>query len=142
MDNSQPPSQNIPQSTDSSNTANPEEVHTGTANSQQVANQHPKQHTGVSEDTKTLVTVLLLIFAFPIGVVVMFFWPKWRMWVKLLISLPLTLLLLAVLLGILLVAANPADQIENAECVSQCTTGDQSEEYCIQYCAEMTSIDE
>ena len=40
-----------------------------------------------NDSTPTIVTVLLLIFVFPIGVIVMWFWPKWKVWVKLLITL-------------------------------------------------------
>jgi protein-S-isoprenylcysteine O-methyltransferase Ste14 len=42
----------------------------------------------ISEDTKTLITVLLLVFAYPVGLVMMFVWTKWPGWVKVLIVLP------------------------------------------------------
>lgn len=51
---------------------------------------------GLSEDTKTIITVLLLVFAFPIGVILMWFWMKWPVWVKVLISLLLIIPLLFV----------------------------------------------
>lgn len=41
---------------------------------------------GTSDDTKTIVTVLLLIFFFPVGFIMMWVWTHWPTWVKLLIS--------------------------------------------------------
>jgi hypothetical protein len=42
----------------------------------------------LSYDTKTLITVLLLVTIYPIGVVMMFIWMKWNKWIKFLIVLP------------------------------------------------------
>lgn len=42
----------------------------------------------MSQDTKTIVTVLLLAFAYPIGLIMMFVWTKWPVWVKTLVVLP------------------------------------------------------
>lgn len=73
------------------------------------------QNQGTSEDTKTIVTVLLLVFLYPIGVIVMFFWPRWPVWVKVLLSLPILLIpFLAVFLSVILVAINPAKQFSQA----------------------------
>ncbi|MBI4058336.1 hypothetical protein HY408_01075 [Candidatus Gottesmanbacteria bacterium] len=44
------------------------------------------QKDGMSEDAKTIITVILLIFFSPIGVILMFVWTKWPMWAKLLIT--------------------------------------------------------
>lgn len=98
-------------------------------------NQPPSQPQpqGMSEDTKTLITILLLIFVFPIGLIVMWILPKWPLWVKLLVSLPITLLIGAILVGILLVAVNPSEQIRKAECAAQCQeTG--GGDACVQSC--------
>lgn len=57
-----------------------------------------------SADTKTIVTVLLLIFFFPIGLILMWFWTKWPTWVKVVVSLPIVLGAIAVLSAVLLVA--------------------------------------
>ncbi|MBI4058293.1 hypothetical protein HY408_00850 [Candidatus Gottesmanbacteria bacterium] len=49
---------------------------------------------GLSEDTKTLIVALTLLLVWPLGLVFMFMWMKWPMWVKLLISGILLLLVL------------------------------------------------
>lgn len=41
----------------------------------------------MSEDTKSIITVLLLLFAFPIGVILMWVWSKWALWLRLVITL-------------------------------------------------------
>lgn len=46
---------------------------------------------GPSEDTKMIVTVLLLLFAMPVGVIVMWFWTDWPQWAKIVITLLLLL---------------------------------------------------
>lgn len=45
-----------------------------------------KNSSGMSEDTKTIITVLLLLFAFPIGVVMTWVWMRWPTWVKVLLT--------------------------------------------------------
>ena len=50
---------------------------------------------GASNDTRTLVTVLLLIFVYPIGVILAWFWSKWKAWIKILVTLPFVLVSLA-----------------------------------------------
>ncbi len=55
------------------------------------------KNNGLSEDAKTLITVLLLLFAYPAGLIMMFIWMKWPTWVKLLIAFPVTLLLIIVI---------------------------------------------
>lgn len=68
-----------------------------------------------SHDTKTIITVLLLVFLSPIGLIVMWFWSKWKLWVKILISLPVVLFLFFIILvPVVLVAINPAKQLSQA----------------------------
>lgn len=70
---------------------------------------------GMSYDTKVIVTVLLLIFVFPIGLITMWMWMKWPTWVKVILSLVLVLpVLLAILLAIALIAINPKEQFSKA----------------------------
>lgn len=66
---------------------------------------------GASQSTRTLVTVLLLLFLTPIGFFVMWFWSKWAMWVKLLITglLVFWFILVFVFVAIFLVALNPGE---------------------------------
>lgn len=53
---------------------------------------------GLSDDAKTIIVVLLLVFAFPVGLILMWLWTEWPKWVKWLLSLilitPLVLMLL------------------------------------------------
>ena len=49
----------------------------------------------MSQDTKTIITALLLAFAYPVGIIMMFVWTKWPGWVKTLVVLPLVLAILA-----------------------------------------------
>ncbi|NMC36207.1 hypothetical protein GYA49_04130 [Candidatus Beckwithbacteria bacterium] len=81
-----------------------------------------QKDSGVSEDMKTLVTILLLIFVFPIGFIVMWAWPRWKTWVKLLVSLPTILIFLFALFIFLAVVAAPSTQIKRAECTKNCAT--------------------
>lgn len=97
----------------------------------------PVSH-GTSEDTKTLVTVLLLIFAFPIGAIVMLFWPKWKWWVKLLVLLPgivISFFVAVFMLGAL-VAVNPNAAIKRAECMTQCSENNDSAT-CVKMCSDV-----
>lgn len=59
-----------------------------------------------NEDNKTIITVIILLFAYPIGLVLMWFWTKWPKWAKVLISLPFFLAILGILAVVLLSATN------------------------------------
>ncbi len=75
----------------------------------------PAQPHGMSEDSKTLVTVLLLFLLYPVGLVLMWVWTKWKLWVKIILTLPLPLMFLMIpLLTVALVAINPVGQIAKA----------------------------
>ncbi|PJE63317.1 hypothetical protein COU88_00160 [Candidatus Roizmanbacteria bacterium CG10_big_fil_rev_8_21_14_0_10_39_6] len=91
-----------------------------------------KKQDGVSYDTKTIITVLALIFVYPIGIVLMFVWMKWKMWVKLLIALPVTLILFGVFAVALLSALNPRESFNKGKCVREC--GSNSATVCINAC--------
>lgn len=55
--------------------------------------------TSVSESLKGIITLFLLVVAFPVGVLLMWKWVKWNIFVKIALTfLPLTILLL-ILLG-------------------------------------------
>lgn len=60
----------------------------------------PKKSSALS----TVVTILLLIFVFPIGVIVMWMWPKWPKSIKILLTV---LLALGILGAFILKAMNP-----------------------------------
>jgi hypothetical protein len=57
----------------------------------------------MSEDTKTIITVLTLISIPPVGVVLMWIWNKWQTWVKVVVTgctcLPFILIFIAYMLG-------------------------------------------
>lgn len=98
----------------------------------EASQQVPVKQGGTSEETKTIVTVLLIIFMYPVGAIVALFWPKWRWWVKLLVNIPMVFVILTILATIALVAINPADQMKKAQFISECTKTYTQEE-----CAQM-----
>ncbi|HOD01460.1 MAG TPA: zinc ribbon domain-containing protein [bacterium] len=65
-----------------------------------------------NDSTPTIVTVLLLIFVFPIGVIVMWFWPKWKVWVKLLITLIAIIPIFFIVLPMFLLAGDSKENIQ------------------------------
>lgn len=99
--------------------------------------------TGLSEQNKTIITVLALIFIFPVGAILMFVWMKWPMWLKVLLLLPGIVWMLAflgIVAGILLVAINPAAQMEKAEQVYLQET-QASLERCLNACNQLDADD-
>lgn len=66
---------------------------------------------GLSEDAKTIIVVLLLVFAFPVGLILMWIWTAWPKWTKwLLTSILIIPLILIILFGYLVVrVANDYD---------------------------------
>lgn len=57
----------------------------------------------LSYDTKNIITVILLVGAFPIGLLVMWRWKLWSKELRMLITLPV-IILTAVLISLLMVA--------------------------------------
>lgn len=57
---------------------------------------------GTSNETKSIVTVLLLIFIYPIGVILAWFWTRWPVWVKIVVGLPVVIIIVAVIWSIVL----------------------------------------
>ncbi len=76
-----------------------------------------QQSSGMSEDTKAIITILLLIFVFPVGIVMMWVWMKWPVWVKILITfvaiIPLFIIVGAIS-AIVLVSINPLERTREA----------------------------
>ncbi len=73
---------------------------------------------GMSSDTKTLVTVLLLVFAFPAGFVLMWIWTAWPKWVKFLVTgifAFFVLIWFLIFAAAIFVSVNPQAQLERAE---------------------------
>lgn len=86
-------------------------------------------NSGLSNDAKTIITILLLIFAFPIGLIYMWVGSSWKVWVKLLITVPIVLFTLMAFLTV-----NPSLQVKKASCVKSCQNFKQIE---VQYTACM-----
>lgn len=55
----------------------------------------------MSEDTRTIVAILLLLFAYPVGFIFMLGWTNWSKGVKWLVSIPLIISILAFIIFIL-----------------------------------------
>lgn len=94
----------------------------------------------------TIVTILLLIFFNLIGVIVMWFWPKWETWVKVLVTVLsifysiLVFGIFSILATVVLIAINPQAQMEKAQCVANCSemyTADSNElQQCKAFCVD------
>ena len=70
-------------------------------------------HQEMSHDTKTIITVLLLIFVYPVGLIIMWMWMhNWPKWVRTLISLPVLLIVLGIIAAIVLAVMNPYAKIQ------------------------------
>lgn len=82
------------------------------------------EHHGVSEDTRTIVTVLALFLFYPVGLIVMWVWPRWPKWVKFLISLPLILVVLGIAFVIFVAAKDPTDQLKKGADINRQNTAD------------------
>lgn len=68
--------------------------------------------------TRTIVTVLVLLFAYPIGVLLMWFWTKWPKWVKILVTFPIILLAIAIIgiiLALFVATIDPTKQLGKAQ---------------------------
>lgn len=74
--------------------------------------------------TRTIVTVLILLFAYPIGILLMWSWTKWPKWVKFLITLPIILAIVGLALAFFVATKDPfknlsAAQDRNQELITQ-----------------------
>lgn len=46
----------------------------------------------LSYETRTLITIILLLFIYPVGLILMWWWMKnWPLWLKIIITIPLVL---------------------------------------------------
>lgn len=67
-------------------------------NSTQFQSQQPTNH-----DTRFIIVILLLIFFYPIGLILMWMWMRWQNWVKVLLSLPVIITVLVILGSIIMI---------------------------------------
>lgn len=95
---------------------------------------------GASKETRTIVTVLLLIFFPLIGLIVMWMWTFWPKWVKALLSalFALWLIMVFVFVAAIIATVDPQAQIEKAEkvkCVNACVYNEGKERsVCLEQC--------
>lgn len=97
-----------------------------------------QQSQPMSEDTKAIITVLLLLFFPPIGFILMWFWTNWPKWVKALVSAPLILFMLAIFATLMLIIINPVGQVKKAQelqCKQECIDNPESAA-CIDQCLQ------
>ncbi len=69
-----------------------------------------------TDTTKNIIVILLVLFLFPVGLILMWFWTSWKTWVKVLVTvIPFILIVpLSILMAIVLVAINPNRQFAQA----------------------------
>lgn len=72
--------------------------------------------------TKTIVTVLVLLFAYPVGLILMWFWAKWPKWVKFLVTLPIILAILGIIAASLIASIDPFKQLGKAQDINSTNT--------------------
>ncbi len=98
-----------------------------------------------TKKSTTIITILLLIFLFPIGLIVMYAATNWKTGLKIIITIlgPIFLILGSILFTSFFVALNPQAQIQKAKCTKVCTEqySKTSTEYqnCLLTCANPTS---
>lgn len=96
----------------------------------------PEQQS-MSEDTRTIIAVLALLFAYPVGVIIMWFMTKWPKRFKFLITVPLILILMIIPLIVFVSFNSTIEKSKIAEkkayCLSQCG-GNLKNEACINAC--------
>lgn len=89
-----------------------------------------------NNSTSSVVTILLLFFFYPIGLVTMWLWPKWKIWLK--VTLTIVPIILITIIVLLLPFINPLIERRLAplsECVNSCKTSDINDS-CIRTCLE------
>lgn len=73
---------------------------------------------------KTILVILMLLFFFPLGVLLMFLWMKWPLWVKLVLSvgiMGLMLILIPILAAVIVIAINPLELTRRGRDVARLT---------------------
>ncbi|MBI5614138.1 hypothetical protein HY947_04400 [Candidatus Gottesmanbacteria bacterium] len=75
---------------------------------------------GTDNKTKSIITIIFLFIAFPIGFILMWFWTRWSIWIKVFVTIITIIPLLSALAIGLLVTINPREQMYKGKCKSQC----------------------
>ena len=82
-------------------------------------------------------TVFLLLLFYPLGIVVMWFWPKWKLWVKLALTV-LPIVLGIIYFSVIAVFVDPTldDKLRPLNnCISACSTSKEND-LCVRGCQE------
>lgn len=85
-----------------------------------------RKNKGTSQDTRTLITVLLLLFAFPVGLITMWLWSRWSTGIQFLITSVTVLFLvgcfvLGFIIGSREAAPKNADTLFNNALINSCS---------------------
>ncbi len=81
-----------------------------------------KKNQELNNDTKTILTVVLLFLFYPAGLVLMYKWMDWPKWLKILVTVPVLFFFLwifGILATVMLVAINPQAQIDKGRMYQQ-----------------------
>ena len=65
-------------------------------------------------NTITIITVLVLLFAYPIGIILMWVAAKWPKWIKFLVTLPIFLVILGIVLAFYIASADSTGNLKVA----------------------------
>lgn len=84
---------------------------------------------------RSIITVLLLIIFYPLGFLALWFWSRWPLWLKFILSIPMTIILILLVCIIALFAFNPSMRIKKAQCEQRCKSFPQRT-YCVERCLE------
>lgn len=101
--------------------------------------QVPPPQSQPDHQTRTILVIIALFLFYPLGLILMYTLTNWKGWVKFLITLPVVLFIIGLVAAVVLVAVDPAGQIQKAECVSKCQESSDVQA-CIAQCIEMPVI--
>jgi hypothetical protein len=102
------------------NTSTPMNANYEKAQAAQQAQVVDPEKAGLSDKTKTIITVILLLTIFPVGIILMWVWTSWKTWVKAFITiglgcLSIVIIILTVMSAATLIAVNPTEQFSKAK---------------------------
>jgi len=97
----------------------------------------PQAKRNTVSPSATKVTTFLLLLFYPLGIIVMWFWPKWNLWVKLALTF-LPILLGIIYFSVIAAVVDPtlSDKLRPMNnCITACST-DTEKDLCIRGCQE------
>jgi len=98
---------------------------------------HPQSEHNTVSPSATKVTTFLLLLFYPLGIIVMWFWPKWKLWVKLALTV-LPILLGIIYFSVIAMVVDPTldDKLRPLNnCITACNT-DKEKDLCVRGCQE------